>query len=117
MCAENLRLDRRALSLQLIPKLGRDLQLAAAFQTTADALIVHAEIGPNLVPEVVAARKPLVLVDTVVDGVAPIGIEDRDGAGQAMATERKDVTLDAQGRASVTLPARSFAVLQASVNF
>jgi DNA-binding transcriptional regulator/RsmH inhibitor MraZ len=28
-----------------------------------------------------------------------------------------DVTLDAQGRATVTLPARSFAVLQASVNF
>ncbi|GIX51866.1 LacI family DNA-binding transcriptional regulator [Sphaerotilus sulfidivorans] len=78
-------LDRRALSLQLIPKLGRDLQLAAAFQTTADALIVHAEIGPNLVPEVVAARKPLVLVDTVVEGVPSIGIEDRDGADQAMA--------------------------------
>jgi DNA-binding LacI/PurR family transcriptional regulator len=78
-------LDRRALSLQLIPKLGRDLQLAAAFQTTADALIVHAEIGPNLVPEVVAARKPLVLVDTVVDGVASVGIEDRIGAEAAMA--------------------------------
>lgn len=78
-------LDQRALSLQLIPKLGRDLQLAAAFQTTADALIVHAEIGPNLVPEVVAARKPLVLVDTVVEGVPAIGIEDRDGAEQAMA--------------------------------
>jgi len=78
-------LDQRALSLQLIPKLGRDLQLAAAFQTTADALIVHAEIGPNLVPEVVAARKPLVLVDTVAEGVPAIGIEDRAGAEQAMA--------------------------------
>ena len=40
-----------------MPAAFTDLQLAAAFQTTADALIVHAEIGPNLVPEVVAARK------------------------------------------------------------
>jgi DNA-binding LacI/PurR family transcriptional regulator len=78
-------LDQRALSLQLIPKLGRDLQLAAAFQTTADALIVHAEIGPNLVPEVVAARKPLVLVDTVVENMPSVGIDDRGGAEQAMA--------------------------------
>jgi DNA-binding LacI/PurR family transcriptional regulator len=78
-------LDQRELSLQLIPKFGRDLKLAAAFQTTADALIVHAEIGANLVPEVVAARKPLVLVDTVVEGVPAIGIEDRAGAEQAMA--------------------------------
>ena len=78
-------LDRRELSLQLIPKLGRDLQLAAAFNTTADALIVHAEIGPELAPEVIGARKPLVLVDTVVAGVPTIRIEDRHGATQAMA--------------------------------
>lgn len=77
-------LDQRGLSLQLIPKLGRDLQLTAAFQTTADALIVHAEIGPSLVPEVSAARKPLVLVDTIVPGIASIGIDDRAGAEQAM---------------------------------
>lgn len=78
-------LDRRQLSLQLIPKLGRDLQLAAAFQTTADALIVHAEIGAELAPEVIGARKPLVLVDTVVPGVTSISIDDRQGAALAMA--------------------------------
>lgn len=81
-------LDRRALSLQLIPKLGRDLELAAAFQTTADALIVHAEIGAELVPEVIAARKPLVLVDTRIPDhpdIPCIVIDDREGARLAMA--------------------------------
>jgi DNA-binding LacI/PurR family transcriptional regulator len=78
-------LDQRGLSLQLIPKLGRKLALSAAFQTTADALIVHAEIGPELAPEVLGARKPLVLVDTLVIGVPSIGIDDRSGAAQAMA--------------------------------
>ena len=78
-------LDRRGLSLQLIPKLGRDLELATAFQTTADALIVHAEIGPELAPEVLGARKPLVLVDTHVTGVPTVGIADRHGAATAMA--------------------------------
>ncbi|RZS54710.1 LacI family DNA-binding transcriptional regulator [Sphaerotilus mobilis] len=78
-------LDARGLSLQLIPKLGRDLELSAAFHTTADALIVHAEIGPELAPEVLAARKRLVLVDTLVDGVAAVGVEDRKGSAMAMA--------------------------------
>jgi DNA-binding LacI/PurR family transcriptional regulator len=78
-------LDARGLSLQLIPKLGRDLELSAAFQTRADALIVHAEIGPELVPEVLAARKRLVLVDTLVEGVASVGVQDRQGAAMAMA--------------------------------
>lgn len=77
-------LDQRGLSLQLIPKLGRDLVLSAAFQTTADALIVHAEISSELAPEVLGARKPLVLIDTTVTGVPSVGIEDRDGARQAM---------------------------------
>ncbi|MEY4754898.1 MAG: hypothetical protein RJA44_2573 [Pseudomonadota bacterium] len=77
-------LDQRGLSLQLIPKLGRDLALTAAFQTTADALIVHAEIGAELEPEVLAARKPLVLVDTLVHGVPSVNIDDRGGAAQAM---------------------------------
>jgi DNA-binding LacI/PurR family transcriptional regulator len=78
-------LDRRGLSLQLIPKLGRDLELTSAFQTTADALIVHAEIGPELAPEVLGARKPLVLVDTHVAGVPSVRIADRSGAATAMA--------------------------------
>lgn len=78
-------LDQRGLSLQLIPKLGRKLALSAAFQTTADALIVHAEIGPELAPEVLGTRKPLVLVDTLVTGVPSIGIDDRGGAARAMA--------------------------------
>ncbi len=78
-------LDRRGLKLQLIPKLGRDLELSSAFQTTADALIVHAEIGPELAPEVLGARKPLVLVDTHVAGVPSVRIADRAGASMAMA--------------------------------
>lgn len=77
-------LDARQLNLQLIPKLGRRVQLAAAFQTTADALIVHAEIDPDLAPEVAAARKPLVLVDSFVAGATMVHTQDREGAAQAM---------------------------------
>lgn len=77
-------LDKRALTLQVIPKMGRKLMLEAAFQTTADILIVHAEIGAEFVPEVVSARKPLVLVDAHVDGVPSVRTQDRQGAMLAM---------------------------------
>ncbi len=70
--------------LQLIPKMGRTLSLAAAFQTTADALIVHAEIEADLAPEVRATAKPLALVDTHVAGIPSIRINDRHGAALAM---------------------------------
>lgn len=78
------QLDLRGLSLQLIPKLGRQLLLQAAFQTTADALIVHAEIGPEIVPQVQAAHKPIVLVDTQVPGTPSVCLDDRQGAALAM---------------------------------
>ncbi|CAD5366230.1 Transcriptional regulator, LacI family [Rubrivivax sp. A210] len=78
-------LDARQLTLQLVPKMGRKLLLGAAFQTTADAMIVHAEIGPELVPELNAAGKPVVLVDSMVAGFASVGIPDREGAALAMA--------------------------------
>ena len=77
-------LDKRQLTLQVIPKMGRQLRLDAAFQTTADLLIVHAEIGPEFVPEVRAAQKPLVLVDTYVPGLACVSTDDRLGAALAM---------------------------------
>lgn len=77
-------LDERRLTLQLLPKMGRKLMLEAAFQTTADVLIVHAEIGPEFVPEVQAARKPIVLVDSLVPGVRSVRTEDRLGASLAM---------------------------------
>jgi DNA-binding LacI/PurR family transcriptional regulator len=78
-------LDRRQLTLQMIPKMGRRLDLGAAFHTTADAMIVYAEIDPDLAEEVRAARKPLVLVDTLVSGVVSINSQDRLGAELAMA--------------------------------
>ncbi len=77
-------LDRRHLALQLIPKMGRRTLLPAAFQTTADAIIVHAEITQELMPQVKAMRKPLVLVDTFVEGISSIGINDEQGAFEAM---------------------------------
>lgn len=77
-------LDARSLNLQMIPKLGQTRQLEAAFQTTADALIVHAEIDPELAPQVLAARKPLVLVDSFLPGVRTVGNNDRAGARLAM---------------------------------
>lgn len=78
-------LDLRHLTLQMIPKMGRRLDLGSAFQTTADAMIVYAEIDPELADEVRAARKPLVLVDTLVSGVVSINSQDRLGAELAMA--------------------------------
>jgi DNA-binding LacI/PurR family transcriptional regulator len=77
-------LDKRQLTLQVIPKMGRRLRLDAAFQTTADVLIVHAEIGDEFAPEVQAARKPLVLVDTHVAGLPSVATDDRHGAALAM---------------------------------
>jgi DNA-binding LacI/PurR family transcriptional regulator len=77
-------LDKRQLALQLIPKMGRRSLMPAAFQTTADAIIVHAIITQELMPQVKAMRKPLVLVDTFVEGVACVGINDEQGAFEAM---------------------------------
>ncbi|BDI03589.1 LacI family DNA-binding transcriptional regulator [Sphaerotilus microaerophilus] len=78
-------LDARGVSLQLVPYMGRRVDLAAAFQTTADALIVHAEVDPGIAPEVQAMRKPIVLVDAYVSGVTSVGNRDREGAAAAMA--------------------------------
>jgi DNA-binding LacI/PurR family transcriptional regulator len=78
-------LDARGVSLQLVPYMGRRVDLAAAFQTTADALIVHAEVDPDIAPEVQAMRKPIVLVDAYVSGVTSVGNRDREGAAAAMA--------------------------------
>ena len=78
-------LDARQLNLQLIPKMGRREQLAAAFQATADALIVLAEIEPELAPQVEAAHKPLVLVDAFFAGATMVSVQDRAGARMAMA--------------------------------
>ncbi|HMW24211.1 MAG TPA: substrate-binding domain-containing protein [Burkholderiaceae bacterium] len=77
-------LDRRHLALHLIPKMGRRLMLAAAFQSMADAMIVHAEIGPEFVREITATSKPTVLVDAVVQGVPSVLTDDREGASRAM---------------------------------
>jgi DNA-binding LacI/PurR family transcriptional regulator len=78
-------LDARRLSLQLIPKMGRRVELGAAFQTTAGAIIVHAEIDPDLADQVRAIHKPIVLVDAFVSGVASVSHRDRHGAELAMA--------------------------------
>lgn len=106
-------LDARELSLQLIARLGRRVDRGAAFQATADALIVHAEIDPALAPEAAAARKPLVLVDAFVDGVTTIGTQDRHGGVLAMThalSRRPDRVLvlsfpiDADGHAALAQP-------------
>jgi DNA-binding LacI/PurR family transcriptional regulator len=89
-------LDERHLTLQLIPKMGRELMLPAALHTTADALIVHAEIGAEFAPAISAASKPIVLVDAVVPGTPSICTDDRKGASLAMQhalTARPDVVL------------------------
>ena len=78
-------LDSRHISLQLIPRMGRRLDLAAAFQTTADALIVYAEVESELATEVQALRKPVVLVDAHLPGVTTVANRDREGAEKAMA--------------------------------
>lgn len=77
-------LDRRQLALHLIPKMGRRVIWAAAFQSTADALIVHAEIGPGVVRELQTMSKPTVLVDAQVEGVPAVLTDDRQGAELAM---------------------------------
>mgnify|MGYP006137101353 CR=1 FL=1 len=77
-------LDARGMTMQLIPKMGRTVSLAYAFQTTADALVVYAEIDAELAPEVKAFSKPLVLVDTGVPGVPSVRMDDRAGAASAM---------------------------------
>lgn len=106
-------LDARELSVQLIPRLGRRVEQGAAFQATADALIVHAELDPALAPEAAAARKPLVLVDAFVAGVTSIGTQDRRGGELAMAhalSRRPDrvivlsFPIDADARAALARP-------------
>jgi DNA-binding LacI/PurR family transcriptional regulator len=77
-------LDQRRLSLQLIPKMGRKLMLSAALNTTADALIVHAEIGPEFMPDVLTSPKPIVLVDAFVPDTRSVCTDDRGGAALAM---------------------------------
>jgi DNA-binding LacI/PurR family transcriptional regulator len=77
-------LDARHLALQIIPKMGRKLMLAAAFQTLADVLIVHADIDNEFIPEVQSISKPLVLVDSVVPKVVSVRIDDQSGARLAM---------------------------------
>jgi DNA-binding LacI/PurR family transcriptional regulator len=77
-------LDARRLALHLIPQTGRRGDLDAAFQTTADALIIHDEVVADLIPQLRAVRKPLSVVDTHVDGLPSVQIEDRLGAAKAM---------------------------------
>ena len=77
-------LDRRGMILQLIPNLGRMDSLGTAFHTTADALIVYAEIVRELAAEVRSVSKPLVLVDTQLSGTPSVRIDDRRGASMAV---------------------------------
>lgn len=77
-------LDARHLALQLIPKMGRKSMLAAAFQTLADIIIVHADIDTEFMSEVQSMTKPLVLVDSVVPGVVSVRVDDQAGAHMAM---------------------------------
>ena len=78
-------LDRRKLALQLIPQMGRAGLWSAAFSTTADALIVHDQVPPELLPQLCAIRKPLALIDAQVPGVSSVGVDDAGGAQEAMA--------------------------------
>ena len=77
-------LDARHLALHLIPQTGRRGDMDAAFQTTADALIIHDEVVADLIPQLRAVRKPLSVVDTCVPGLPSVQIEDRLGAAKAM---------------------------------
>lgn len=77
-------LDKRKLALQLIPKMGRRVDWAAAFQTTADALIIHDEVGADLMPQLRALRKPLALVDASVSDLNGVKVDDWQGAAYAM---------------------------------
>jgi len=77
-------LDARGMSMQLVPDMGRTTSLAYAFQTTADALIVHGEVDAALAPEVRAFSKPLVLVDAEVADVPSVRMDERGGAAAAM---------------------------------
>jgi len=78
-------LDKHQLTLQLIPKMGRKQMLEAAFQTTADMMILHTDIEPEFVPELMSGNKPFVLVDASLPNLPCVGIRDRDGAMLAMA--------------------------------
>lgn len=77
-------LDRRQLVLQVIPRMGRRDISSAAFQTTADALIVHADIPSDLAQQVQSMHKPVVLVDRVLEGVSSIVIDETQGARAGM---------------------------------
>lgn len=96
LCGMAKELDARHLALQVIPKMGRKLMLAAAFQTLADVLIVHADIDAEFIPEVQSMSKPLVLVDSVVPNVTSVCIDDQSGARMAMLhalTSRPDIVV------------------------
>lgn len=77
-------LDARGLALHLIPKTGRRAYADAAFQTTADALIVHDAVAAEFIPQLMALRKPLTMVDTRIPGLTSVQIDDRSGAAKAM---------------------------------
>lgn len=77
-------LDERQLSMHLIPRLGRRVNFAAAFQTTSDAVIIHAQVPATLFPQLKAMRKPLALVDATLDGIPSVTVDDLNGACMAM---------------------------------
>ena len=101
-------LDARGMSMQLLADMGRTTSLAYAFQTTADALIIHAEVDAALAPEVRAFSKPVVLVDAEVADVPSVRMDERGGAAAAMEralSKRPDRVLvlsPAHGSSSVT---------------
>jgi DNA-binding LacI/PurR family transcriptional regulator len=77
-------LDRRQLSMHLIPRLGRRVNFAAAFQTASDAVIIHAQVPQELFPQLKALRKPLALVDAHLDALPSVTVDDFNGARLAM---------------------------------
>lgn len=77
-------LDRRQLSMHLIPRLGRRVNFAAAFQTASDAVIIHAQVPQELFPQLKALHKPLALVDAQLDDLPSVTVDDFNGARLAM---------------------------------
>lgn len=77
-------LDRRQLSMHLIPRLGRRVDFTAAFQTASDAIIIHAQVPQELFPQLKAMHKPLALVDAQLDDLPSVTVDDFNGARLAM---------------------------------
>lgn len=77
-------LDERQLSMHLIPRLGRRVNFAAAFQTASDAVIIHAQVPQELFPQLKALHKPLALVDAQLDDLPSVTVDDFNGARLAM---------------------------------